>query len=166
MTNVVQFNDPQSLTPSEKARTEQLVWTEDMGRGWKIRPISSSDSHFLIAIERRLGARQEPTDRVMVIAQLARLANHFRSERPADAWQMLFEDYAEDLAGISETHLREIITAQRNERSWFPKSAELIERWNLLRYRETEQWRRTRILLGFEQPKPWEYSSSPEGGSP
>lgn len=69
---------------------------------------------------------------------------------------MLFEDYAEDLDGISELHLHEIITAHRNEKSWFPKSAELIGRWNAVRYREAEQWRRARVLLGYEPPKPWE----------
>lgn len=100
--------------------------------------------------------RQRPAERAAIVARLARLANHFRSERPADAWQMLFEDYAADLDGISDAHLAEIITAHRRERSWFPKSAELTERWQAIRYREAEQLRRTRVLLGEEQPKPWE----------
>lgn len=93
---------------------------------------------------------------MVTIALLARLANHFRSERPADAWQMLFEDYASDLNGISEAHLREAIEGHRKEKGWFPKIAELVERWNLLRHSENEQLRRARVLLGLEEAKPWE----------
>lgn len=118
--------------------------------------MNSSDSQFLQAVEMRLEDRQAPTDRVVVIGHLARLANHFRTERPADAWQMLFEDYADDLAGISEPHLRDIVTAQRKERAWFPKSSELTERWNVVKLCEAEQLRRSRVLLGLEKPKPWE----------
>jgi hypothetical protein len=118
--------------------------------------MTSTDLLFLADIERRFDARLYPASRVSLIAALARLANHFRSDRPADAWQMLFEDYAEDLQGISDQHLREIVTAHRNEKPWFPKSSELLERWNALRYRETEQCRRARVLLGLEEAKPWE----------
>ena len=92
----------------------------------------------------------------MVIALLARLANHFRAERPADSWQMLFEDYAADLDGVSEVHLREIIDAHRKESPWFPKVSELVSRWNGIKHAEAERWRRARILLGLESPKAWE----------
>lgn len=155
MTNVVEFK-ARDLTPSEREQAERLLWTENAGKGWKARSISSTDWQFLAALEQRLQDRQVPAGRVTIIAALARLANHFRTDRPADAWQMLFEDYAEDLEGISEGHLREIISSQRHEKSWFPKSAELIERWNILKYREGEQWRRARVLLDLESPKPWE----------
>lgn len=117
---------------------------------------SSSDLQFLAALERHLAARQTPTTRVAIVAHLARLANHFRADRPADAWQMLFEDYADDLDGISEVYLREIVLASRNEKPWFPKVAELVERWEVIRYREGEQLRRARVLLGVEHAKPWE----------
>jgi len=103
-----------------------------------------------------LGARNQPADRKTVIAALARLANAIGPDRSKDSWQMLFDDYATDLEGISEAHLQEIIVAHRRESNWFPKPAELIARWNSLRYVEAEQWRRARILLGLEQPKAWE----------
>lgn len=91
-----------------------------------------------------------------VIGAIARLANHFRADRPADAWQMLFEDYAADLDGISEAHLSEAIRKYRASKPFFPKVAELVEIWNGLRLVEAEQHRRARVLLGIESPKPWE----------
>lgn len=108
------------------------------------------------ALQAELETRQIPADRVVIIANLARLANHFRTERPADSWEMLFDDYANDLHGISASHLVEIIDAHRRERSWFPKVAELTERWNKLKWGEHERLRRARVLLGLEPPKPWE----------
>jgi hypothetical protein len=107
-------------------------------------------------MEADLQARQAPAAKSVVIAHLARLANHFRSERPADSWTMLFEDYAEDLDGISEVHLREVIGKWRNEKPWFPKSNELRDRWHHVLHLEAEKLRRARVLLGIEQPKPWE----------
>lgn len=90
------------------------------------------------------------------MAHLARLANHFYSDRTPEAWKMLFEDYAEDLDGISEPHLREAVAGHRTDKQWFPKASELIERWNFLRYSETQKLRRARVLMGLEEPKPWE----------
>lgn len=107
-------------------------------------------------VEERLTQRQAPADRVLVIGLLARLANHFRADRPADSWQMLFEDYAADLAGISEPHMREVIDAARRESPWFPKVADLIERWQTIQRVEGERHRRARVLLELEPPKPWE----------
>lgn len=94
-----------------------------------------------------------------IIAGLARLANHFRADRPSDAWQMLFEDYSDDLMGVSEGHLQTILTKQRQDSPWFPKSADLVAAWDAIRLRESEQLRRARVLLGLEAPKPWERMS-------
>lgn len=69
---------------------------------------------------------------------------------------MMFDDYAEDLAGISEAHLRDIVAEHRKVSKWFPKVSEIMDAWNLMKYREAEQMRRSRVLLGLEQPKPWE----------
>lgn len=101
-------------------------------------------------------ARQEPAPREIVVAILARLANNLGGDRPNDSWTMLLDDYAEDLAGISELHLREITGGLRRSGKWFPKAAEIIEQWNALRYREIEMRRRARVLIGLEEPKPWE----------
>ncbi len=76
----------QVLTPSEQGRVEQLVWTLDKGRGWAVpaQPIPSEDLHLLQRSMAELEGRRVPADRVVIIAHLARLANHFRTERPAD----------------------------------------------------------------------------------
>jgi hypothetical protein len=118
--------------------------------------VDSSDSQFLAALEGQIAERNKPTDRVTVIGILARLANAIGGDRPTESWKMMFDDYAEDLEGISEAHLREIVSMHRRESNWFPKPAELIARWDLMKYREAEKWRRARVLLGVEQPKPWE----------
>lgn len=152
--NVVSLNE--NLTTSSEALRERLLWTDNQGRGWKAREITSSDSRFLQSLEGGLQARNQPADRNTVIVALARLANAIGPDRSKDSWQMLFDDYATDLDGISEPHLQEILTAHRRESNWFPKPAELISRWNALRYAETEQWRRARVLLGLEAAKPWE----------
>lgn len=101
-------------------------------------------------------ARQEPAPREIVVAILARLANNIGGDRATDSWTMIFDDYVEDLAGISEPHLREIAAYHRRASKWFPKASEVIEQWNALRYRESEQLRRARVLIGIEDPKPWE----------
>lgn len=103
-----------------------------------------------------MAARNHPTDRVTLIATLARLANAMGGDRSAESWRMMFDDYADDLEGVSEAHLREIVRDHRRESNWFPKPAELITRWNTLRYGEAEKWRRARVLLGLEQPKSFE----------
>lgn len=111
-----------------------------------------------------MAERCRPTDRVTLIAILARLANAIGGDRSTESWRMMFDDYAEDLEGISEAHLREIVKDHRQASNWFPKPAELVTRWNVLRYRESEQWRRARVLLGLEAPKPWE-APAPNYGS-
>jgi hypothetical protein len=91
-----------------------------------------------------------------IIARLARLANHFRGERPEDSWTMLFDDYAVALAGISLPHLEKAIAASVKGRSWFPKAADLVAIWEAALRLEREHLRRVRVLLGKEEPKPWE----------
>lgn len=107
-------------------------------------------------LQARLLSRLIPADRVAIIALLARAANHHRTERPAESWQMLFEDYAEALEGISEGHLRDVIAKCHEEINFFPKIAELTSRWKTLHHVESEKLRRARIALGTEAPKPWE----------
>jgi hypothetical protein len=69
---------------------------------------------------------------------------------------MLFDDYAKDLDGISMPHLVDVIDSHRREKTWFPKVAELLERWNKLKWGDNERLRRARVLLGLEPAKPWE----------
>lgn len=97
-----------------------------------------------------------PAPREVLIAILARLANNLGGDRTNESWKMLFDDYAEDLAGISEDHLREIAANWRRTGKWFPKASEILEQWNALRYAEMEKLRRARVLLNLEEPKPWE----------
>lgn len=153
-TNVVLLNS--AATISEPERANRLLWTENAGKGWKVHPIQSSDSQYLAGLSAAIQERQRPADRPIIIAILARLANYYGGDRSPESWRMMFDDYAEDLAGISEAHLRDIAADHRKVSKWFPKVAEITEAWNLMKYREGEQLRRARVLLGHEQPKPWE----------
>src|SRR5690349_16010694 len=109
-----------ALTLYEKELVEQLVWTKDKGRGWKATPPPPRSRPLLAARIKELEDRQKPAGRVIVIRAVARLANHFRADRPPEAWQMLFEDYAEDLEGISEAHLVEVIQRYRRKKRYWP----------------------------------------------
>lgn len=66
-----------------------------------------------------------PGDRTLLIALLARLANHRSKERSPQQWQMLFEDYVEDLGEFSTAHIQEAIKEHRRSSTFFPASAEL-----------------------------------------
>jgi hypothetical protein len=110
-------------------------------------------------LEEDMTAVLEPCDAKTIIRHLARLANYHWAERPADAWQMLFEDYAVDLEGISETHLETIVQSCRKIVKWFPKMPELMDQWAVERCRDREKLRRARVLLGKEEPKAWERAS-------
>lgn len=153
-TNVVPLNA--ALATSKQELAERLLWTENEGRGWKPSPVTSSDLRSLEALESEFLERQRPTDRATIIAHLARLANYYGGDRTTQSWEMMFDDYALDLEGISEAHLRDIASLQRRTNKWFPRVAEITEAWNLMKYREAEQARRARVLLGREEPKPWE----------
>jgi hypothetical protein len=111
---------------------------------------------YLAGLSAEIQERQRPADRPIVIAILARLANYYGGDRSPESWRMMFDDYGEDLAGISEAHLRDVVAEHRKASKWFPKVAEIIDAWNLMKHREGEQLRRARVLLGHEQPKPWE----------
>jgi hypothetical protein len=145
-----------ALTLSEQAQVERLLWTQDQGRKWKARLVTSSDSQFLAGVSDQLGERQRPADKPGIVRILARLANNYGGERTAESWEMLFDDYSEDLAGISESHLKQIASEHRKASKWFPRVAEIVSRWNEIRYLETEQLRRANVLLGRIPAKPWE----------
>src|SRR4051812_16937036 len=114
MTNEIAVQT-QALTPSEQARAEQLVWTQDKGRGWN--PFGmvtcSSDLQILHNLATELKARRPPAGRVMMVGLWAGFAILFRAEPPADSWEMLFDDYAADLQGISAAHLRDAVEGHR-----------------------------------------------------
>ena len=61
------------------------------------------------------------------MAPLARLANHFRNERNAAEWQMLFEDYLSDLKEFSAADIEQAVIDHRRAKPFFPKIAELVE---------------------------------------
>lgn len=88
-----------------------------------------------------------PGQRAAAVGLLARLANHHRKARSAEEWQMLFEDYCDDLAEFSDAHVAEAIGEHRRQSNWFPTIAELRERCLELRQRDNFRLIRARGLL-------------------
>lgn len=80
-----------------------------------------------------------PGQRAAHIGMLARLANHRSKERSPQEWQMLLEDYAEDLAEFSDAHVAEALKEHRRSSTFFPSVAELRQR--CLELRERDKWR-------------------------
>lgn len=119
-------------------------------------PLPPNISPWLTALERELDDVLRPATARSIVEQLARLSNHFRGERSAASWDMLFEDYALDLEGISSIHLAAALDETRTTRQWFPKVADLMSLWHTRRFKDAERLRRTRALLGKEPPKAWE----------
>ena len=93
-----------------------------LGSGW-----TEIDIAALKEAERVLLCQEGFAVKPRVIALLARLANHFKNDRSAEEWRMLFDDYFEDLKEFSDGDIEEAITKHRRDKKWFPKIAELRE---------------------------------------
>ena len=91
-----------------------------------------------------------PGDRKMLIGLLARLANHRWKERSRQEWQMLFEDYVEDLGEFSAEHMQEAIKEHRQSSPFFPASAELRARCLEHVMRDKARLERCKRLLADE----------------
>lgn len=68
----------------------------------------------------------EPARRDDLVMLLTRLAAHFWSERGEAQWRIVFEDYAEDLAGYPFDIVYDGIQLYRKKGKWWPKVAELV----------------------------------------
>lgn len=86
-------------------------------------------------------------NRAVLIAQLVRLANHRAKERSAQEWQMLFEDYADDLCEFSDSHTTEAIKEFRKHSNFFPTIAEISQRCLELVARDKHRLERCEMLL-------------------
>lgn len=98
-----------------------------------------------------LRASLSPGRRAALAGMLARLANHRGKERTPQEWQMLFEDYCDDLAEFSDHHLHQAIQEHRKNSTWFPSIAELSERCRGLR--ERDKWRLERAEKILAEPR-------------
>ena len=88
-------------------------------------PLTLPERLVMEETERALNAGLTPGRRAVTIALLARLAAHRKSDRTPQEWQMLFEDFAEDLAEFSDAHVQEAIVQHRRTCKFFPTPAEL-----------------------------------------
>jgi hypothetical protein len=67
-----------------------------------------------------------PPGRAEVIVLLSRLAAHYWADLDARRWEVLFNDYAEDLAAVPGPLLVEAVANWRRTGTRFPKVAELL----------------------------------------
>lgn len=129
----------------------------DMGDGYYGQrlvfvPPDSADAEALEVAAEALGMRLTQGRRETITAHLARLANHYTTERSKDEWRMLFEDYCEDLGEFSDAHVIEAIKDHRRTNKWFPKIEELRTRCMELRELDKIRLTRVRRCLGLERP--------------
>lgn len=68
-----------------------------------------------------------PAPRELIILRLTRLAAHHGAERPAGVWQIIFEDFANDLADVAADVFEAAIERHRRREKWFPKISELLD---------------------------------------
>lgn len=110
-------------------------------------PLTEAERAALEQTKLMLRERVEPSHKAPVIALLARLANHRSKEKSATEWQMLFEDYAEDLAEFSAAHVQEAIKLHRQNSPFFPASSELRDLCKVFARRDEDQIARCTMLL-------------------
>lgn len=101
------------------ARAQQLLSEPLLG------PIGESDIAILREAEHVLAGQDAPALKQNVLGHLARLANHFSTDRSPAEWKMLFEDYWEDLAEFSDLDVHQALLDHRRGNKWFPKIAQL-----------------------------------------
>lgn len=110
-------------------------------------PLSDGEKAGLEGAVQLLEQSLLPGSRPVCVALLARLANHRSKERSQAEWQMLFEDYAADLAEFSDAHVSEAITEHRRNSKFFPTISELRSRCMELRLRDKWRFDKARRLL-------------------
>jgi hypothetical protein len=112
-------------------------------------PLTDDETAALEMTRDALQVYLQPGRRAAIVAMLARLANlHRTKDRSPQEWQMLFEDYCEDLGEFSEAHVSEAIKEHRQNSNWFPTIAELRGRCLELRARDKFRLERAKRLLG------------------
>lgn len=111
-------------------------------------PLTDPERDALQKTASTLAIWLEPGQRPALIAMLARLANHRSKERSPQEWQMIFEDYAEDLSEFSDAHVAESLKEHRRVSNFFPSIAELRARCLSLRQRDKYRLERAQRLLG------------------
>lgn len=130
-----------------------MVETPHEGRRYvpvELEPLTDAERDALTDTRDGLEAMLFPGNRAVLIALLARLANHRPKERSAAEWRMLFEDYAEDLAPFSDAHVSEAIREHRQSNNWFPTINEL--RTRCLELVQRDQFRLERCLKLLRVP--------------
>ena len=161
MTNAVTRLQP-ALTPSLPERGLRLLderpairLAVDSFRGRHVErpsypPLTVGERQALEQTQAALTANLAPGRRAVTIALLARLAAHRKTDRSPQEWQMLFEDFAEDLAEFSDAHVQEAITQHRRTCKFFPTPAELRAICLEMVARDRYRLRRCGVLLGGE----------------
>ena len=94
----------------------------------KLLPLTEAEAAALSEMMLVLDMRLKPGLRQTLVESLARIANHYNSERSPSEWQMLFEDYIQDLGEFSDATVSQALAEHRRESPWFPKIADLYKR--------------------------------------
>lgn len=117
------------------------------GAVWEPRAVSDEQAALLPELIDSFEAALQPAPREAIVTFLARLATHFWNEKTQTEWQILFEDYATDLAEMPLDILVEGIGRYRCKGKWWPKVAELFAEMEPLLRDKRQKLERLQMLL-------------------
>lgn len=143
---------PQEL-PAPLTETRQIPGFRN--RQWVSQQLAPWEERQIRDLLPALDARMEPAADVRVIMHVARLLSHW-SVKKGDDQASVLDDFATDLTGYSEAHIIEACAEWRRSSRHRPVPADLLAVLDRLRAVETERRHRARVLLGLEEPRPWE----------
>jgi len=133
---------------------------------WTSRALVAADrpavENALAVFEQRL----VPSEGARILWHVGRLANQWKNTRSEAENDLFFDDWAEDLAPYSEAHIAEACGEWRRAEYRFPKIAEIIAILDHKVWSDKEMRRRARVLLGLQEPRPWEREEATHAQQP
>lgn len=121
--------------------------------GWLPAKANSLPVDELKANLARLEIALSPAPPELTVMLLTRLAAHYWNERGEAQWDIVFDDYSEDLSALPADVLAEAIARYRRKGKFWPKVAELLAEGRPLLDKRRTQYRRLCKVLDLE-PRP------------
>lgn len=128
---------------------------------WGARALKAGEQVSLQQALIALEARTAPAEPNMVLWHVGKLLNHWPSAQSAAEKEMIVSDWLEDLAPYSEAHIVEACGIWRRTQKFKPHVADIVQLIERAKYRDQENARRAKVLLGLSTPRPWEHLPAP-----
>jgi hypothetical protein len=145
---------PIALPPvlSEERRTDGF-----RSRMWGVRKLKPGEEVPVKWALAHLEMRDVPTTSTQIDWHIGRLLSHWDNSRTTAAVQNeQLADWEIDLAPYAEAHIAEACAIWRRTQVFKPKIAEIITLVENFQFRDRENARRCRVLLGLQEPRSFE----------